>query len=65
MIEQTREIACFAVLICGSFQLGGLVDSTLSPQLHRKVTMKPNGSHKTSPKWCFNSWVLYWALCLV
>ena len=65
MIEQMREIACFTVLIYGSLQLGSLIYCTLSVKLHSKITYKLNGNHKRSPKWCFNSWLLDWALCLV
>ena len=60
-----REIACFTVLIYGSLQLGSLIYCTLSVKLHSKITYKLNGNHKKAPKWCFNSWLLDWALCLV
>ena len=63
--DQMRELACFALFSHGSSQLGQLIDLTLRRELHRKVTIKPNGNHRKARKQCFNLWVLVWALCLV
>lgn len=41
MVEEMCEITSLTALICGSFQLGNLIDSTLGPELYRKVTYKP------------------------
>ena len=54
MIEQMRDIACFTVLICGSFQLGSLINCSWSVELHRKDTIKLNANHKKAPKWGFD-----------
>ena len=52
IVEQMREIACFAVLIYGSSQLGNLIHCTLSLELHRKVTIKLNANQRNLRKWC-------------
>ena len=65
MIEQIREIAYFTVLICWSFQLGSLINCSLSVELYRTDTIKPDANHKKTPKWGSSLWVLDWALCLV
>ena len=58
IIEQMREIACFTILIRGSSQLEQLIDFTLSVELHRKVTIKLNGTQRKLRKWViFLSWL--------
>ena len=65
IMEQMREIACFAFFFHGSSQLEQLIHGSLRRELHKNVTINPNANHKNPRKQCFNLKVLVKFLCLV